>query len=64
MGTSIRDDFVVESEVEVNFIKKEGSYPFNSDGFLDRAENHPLCKAMVNHKQQRMKAGGDGEVSN
>ena len=45
----IRDDFVIEPEVKVDFVEKEGSYSLSSDGFLSRAENYPLSKAMVNH---------------
>ena len=44
-------------------MKKECSNPFGSDCFLSGAENYPLCKAMVNHDQQRVKAGGKGKVS-
>ena len=51
LGASIRDDFVIEAKVEVYFVEKEGGYPFNSDGFLCWAENHPLSKPMVNHNQ-------------
>ena len=43
-------------------MKEKGGYSLCSDCFLGRAENYPLCKAMVNHDQQRVKAGGSGEV--
>ena len=43
-------------------MEKEGSDPFSSDCFLSGAENYPLRKAMVDHDQQRVKAGGGGEV--
>ena len=62
MGTSIRDDFVVKPKMKVDFVKKEGGYPFSSDGLFCGAENYPLHKAMVDHDQQRVKAGGSGEV--
>ena len=62
LWTSIGDDLVVESEAEIYFVEKEGGYSLGSDGFLGRAENYPLCKAMVDHDQQRVKARGNGEV--
>ena len=63
MGTMIGDDFVIESKSEVYFVEKEGGYPFCSDGFLSGAENYPLCKAMVDHDQQRIEARGSRKVS-
>ena len=63
LWTMIRDDLVVEPEVEVYFMKEKGDYPFGSDRFLSGAENYPLHKAMVDHDQQRIEAGGKGEVS-
>ena len=52
--TTIRDDLVVQPKPEIDFGEKEGCYPFSSDGFLGGAENYPLCKAMVNHNQERV----------
>ena len=63
LWTMIRDNFVVKSKVEVYFVEEKSSYSFSSDRFLGRAENYPLCKAMVDHDQQGVKAGGGGEVS-
>ena len=54
----IRDDLVIKSKVEVDFVGKEGGYPLSSDAFLGGAENHPLCKTMVDHNQQGMETGG------
>ena len=51
LWSSIRDNFVVETEVKVNFIEEEGGNSLCSDSFLGGAENHPLCKPMVNHDQ-------------
>ena len=51
LWTMIRDDFVVESEVEVYFMEKESSYSLSGDGFLCGAENYPLHKTMVDHDQ-------------
>ena len=58
----IRDDFIVESKVEVDF-EEEGGNTFSGDRLLGRAENYPLCKAMVDHDQQTVKAGREREVS-
>ena len=44
-------------------MEKESGYSFSSDRFLSGAENYPLCKAMVDHDQQRVKARGGREVS-
>ena len=43
-------------------MEKEGGYPLGGDGFLCRAENYPLCKAMVDHDQQGIKARGSREI--
>ena len=43
-------------------MKEKGGYPFSGDHFLSGAENYPLCKAMVDHDQQGIKARGGGEV--
>ena len=44
-------------------MEKESGNPFGGDHFLSGAENYPLCKAMVDHDQQRIKARGSREVS-
>ena len=41
----------------------EGSYPFSSNCFLGGVENYLLCKAMVDHDQERVNAQGSGKVS-
>ena len=51
LGTSVRDNFVIKSEAQVDFVEEKGSYPFSSDHFLSGAEDYPLCKAMVDHDQ-------------
>ena len=58
----IRDNFVVEFKMEVYFVEKECCYSFGSDCFLSGVENYLLCKAMVNHNQQRVKTRGRGEI--
>ena len=49
--------------MEVDLVEKKGGDPFCSDHFLGGAENYPLCKPMVNHDQERIKARGDWQVS-
>ena len=51
LSTTIRDDFVIKSEAEVDFVEKESHDPLSGDGFLDEAENYLCCKTMVNHNQ-------------
>ena len=63
LWTTIRDDLVVKPKVEVDLVEKEGGDPFCSDRFLGGAENYPLCKPMVNHNQERVKAREDQKVS-
>ena len=63
LWTTIRNDLVVEPKVEVDFIEKESGDPFCSDCFLGGVENYPLCKPMVDHNQERVKARGDWKVS-
>ena len=60
MWLTIKDDLVIESKVEVDLVEKKGGDPFCSDCFLGGAENYLLCKPMVDHNQERVKAGGDG----
>ena len=43
-------------------MEKEGSDPLGGNGFLGRAKNYPLSKPMVYHDQERIKAGGQGEI--
>ena len=62
MGSSIGDDFRVKTEAEKYFVEEEGGDSLSCDGFLCRAENHPLTKAVVHHDQERVKTGGQGEV--
>ena len=59
----IQDDFVVESKVEIDFVEKESGNSFCSDHFLGGAKNYPLCKPMVDHNQERVKAKRGWQVS-
>ena len=62
LGASVGDDFVVETEAKVYFVKKECSNTFGGNVFLRRAENHPLCKSIVDHDQKGIEASGRGKV--
>ena len=43
--------------------KKELGDASHVDVFGAGSKNYPLCKAMVDHDQQRIMAGGWGEIS-
>ena len=43
-------------------MEEEGGNSLGCNGFLCRAENHPLTKAVVHHDQERVKTGGGGKV--
>ena len=44
-------------------MEEEGGDSFCGDSLLCWAKNYPLTKAVVHHDQKRVKARGDGEVS-
>ena len=58
----IEDDLVIQARVEKDFVEEKEGDPFSGDGFLCKAKNYPLSKAMVNHDQERIKASEDREV--
>ena len=62
LRTSIGDDLVIEAEPSVNLVEEKRGNPFGGDGFLRRAENHPLSKPMVYHDQKTVKAVREGKV--
>ena len=62
MRTAVRDDFIVEAKVEVDFMEEKGCYSFSSDGLSSGTKNHPLSKAMVDHDQKGIKARGEGKI--
>ena len=43
--------------------KEELGYSYSVNAFGTRGENYPLCKAMVNHNQQEIMAGGWRKIS-
>ena len=59
---AVGNDFVVKPKAEEDLVEEKGGNPFSSNGFLSRAENHPLSKPMVDHDQERVKACGDREI--
>ena len=54
----------MEAETEEYVFEKEFGDSFGIDGFVTRSENDPLRKAMVDHDQQGIKAGGRREAGN
>ena len=63
MGASVGNYFVIKTKAKKDFVKEEVSNSFCGDGFLGRAENHPLSKPMANHNQKGVKACREGKVS-
>ena len=59
----VQDDLLVEAKLGVYFVKEKGCDPLGGHHFLSGAENYPLCKAMVDHDQERVKARGGGKIS-
>ena len=62
LGAPIRDDFIRETESFVHIIEKEGGSTKGIDHFVTGDENYPLCKAMVYHDHDRVKACGGREI--
>jgi len=62
LWTSVRDNLVIESVAEEDFVEEKGGNSFGGDGFLSGAENYSLSKAMVYYDQERVKASGGGKV--
>ena len=55
-GTTIRDKGVMKAKAFEYIVKKELSNPGCINGFAARSKNYPLCKAMVDHDQDRIKS--------
>ena len=53
----------MKTEMLKDMGKKELGDASCVDVFGAGSKNYPLCKAMVNHNQQRIMAGGWGEIS-
>ena len=62
LGTSVRNNSVIESEPGVYSVIKKGSDVCSSGSFHSWGENYPLCKAMVYHDQYRVKPRGEGKI--
>ena len=62
LWSSIRDDFIIEAKSFEDFGEEQGGDPGSIDGFLGRAENHPLSKPIVNHNQKGIKTVREREV--
>ena len=62
LGALIRDDSVMEAKSGKDMLKKDPGNVRGRGGFVARAENYPLQKAMVDHDQNRIIAVGGGQV--
>ena len=62
MRATVRDDFVDQPEAEEDCVEEKGCNSFSGDGFLHWAKNYPLSKSMVDHDQERVKAGRKGKI--
>ena len=62
LWSSIRDDFIIETKSFEDSGEEQGGDSGGINGFLGRAENHPLSKPMVNHNQKGIKTIRKGEV--
>ena len=63
LGSPIEDDLVVKAESGEDVVEEDLGNICRGGGFVARAENYPLQKAMVNHNQNRIVAMGEGEIS-
>ena len=53
---------IVKSELKEDIFEKEFGYSLGIDGFRAWDENYPLQKTVVDHDQERIKAGGRQEI--
>ena len=58
----IRDDFIIKTKSFKHFGEEQGGNSSSVNGFLGRAENHPLSKPMVDHNQNGIKTIRKGKV--
>ena len=54
---------IVKSKLKEDIFEKEIGYSLGIDGFSAWDENYPLRKTVVDHNQERIKAGGRWEIS-
>ena len=55
LGTTIRDNGVMEAKLFEYVVKKELGDPGCVNSFVTRSKNYPLSKTMVDHDQDRVK---------
>ena len=60
LGSSVRDDSVMETELWEDMLKKDLGDVRSGGSFVARAENYPLRKTMVYHNQNRIIATEKG----
>ena len=58
----IWDDFVVKSEMKVDFVEKEGSYPLSGNGLLDRADNYLFVSLWLTTTNRELKLEEEGRL--
>ena len=64
LGTTIRDNGVMETKSFEYIVKKELGDPGYVNGFVTRGKNYPLSKTMVDHDQNKVKSQGRWKVGN
>jgi len=52
----------MEAKAGNDMFEKEGGNTSSIDSFKTRNENHPLCKPMVNHDQNKVKTRGERKI--
>ena len=64
LWTVVQDYFIMETKAGEDIFEKQDGDAGSIDSFVTRDENHPLCKPMVNHDQNRVKTGGQRQICN
>jgi hypothetical protein len=63
LGTTIRDDLIVESKSLINVFEEKFGHSFSGDRFQAWSNNYPLRKAMVYHDHDRVKTSRRRKIS-
>jgi len=61
LWTTVKDYFVVETKAGEDMFEKQGGDTGGINSFGTRDENHPLCKPMVDHDQNRVRTRREGQ---
>ena len=62
LWTAVQDYFVVETKAGEDMFEKQSSDTSSVDSFVTKDENHPLCKPMVDHDQNRVRTRTESEL--